>query len=69
MEIASLLIWIKATRLAAWWVRAPPSKDRNMPPEAAIFTTAVVIAFCLLMGTLAWVLWYTRDTPRPTPRD
>lgn len=40
-----------------------------MPPEAVIVVTAVVIAFCVLMSTLAWVLWYTRDTPRPVPRD
>jgi hypothetical protein len=40
-----------------------------MPPEAVIVVTAVVTAFCVLMGTLAWVLWYTRDTPRPAPRD
>jgi len=40
-----------------------------MPPDAVIFITAVVMAFCLLMGTLAWALWFTRDTPRPTPRD
>ncbi len=40
-----------------------------MPPEAVIVVAAVVIAFCVLMGTLAWGLWYTRDTPRPAPRD
>jgi hypothetical protein len=40
-----------------------------MPPEAVIIATAVVAAFCLLLGTLGWVLWYTKDTPRPAPRD
>lgn len=40
-----------------------------MPPEAVFVISAVVVAFCVLMGTLGWVLWYTRDTPRPAPRD
>jgi hypothetical protein len=40
-----------------------------MPPEAVIVVTAVVAAFSLLMGTLGWVMWYTRATPRPAPRD
>ena len=40
-----------------------------MPPEAVIVVTAVVVAFSLLMTTLGWVMWYTRETPRPTPRD
>lgn len=40
-----------------------------MPPEAIIVVAAVVTAFSLLMGTLGWVMWYTRDTPRPIPRD
>lgn len=35
-----------------------------MPPEAIIVVSAVIIAFCLLMGTLGWALWYTRALPR-----
>ena len=35
-----------------------------MPPEAIIVVTAVTIAFSLLMGTLAWVLWYAKPGPR-----
>lgn len=45
------------------------SMERPMPPEAVIVVTAVLGAFSLLMGTLGWVMWYTRDTPRPVPRD
>ena len=40
------------------------SKDSKMPPEAVIVVTAVIAAFSLLMGTLAWVLWYTKQDPR-----
>ena len=43
---------------------ARSSKDRKMPPEAVIVVTAVIIAFSLLMGTLAWVLWYTKPGVR-----
>jgi hypothetical protein len=50
-------------------VSSRSSMERQMPPEAVIFVTAVVGAFSLLMGTLGWVMWYTRDTPRPVPRD
>lgn len=32
----------------------------TMPFTAAVFVTAVVIAYCVLMGALAWGMWHTR---------
>lgn len=40
-----------------------------MPNEAVIIVTAIVVAFSTLMATLAWVMWYTRNTVRPAVRD
>lgn len=63
------MIWIKALLSYAWWSSAVQAWSAKMPPEAVIVVTAVLGAFSLLMGTLAWVMWYTRATPRPVPRD
>jgi len=39
---------------------AHPTRIKQMPFEAVVVVTIVTAAFSLLMGTLAWAVWYTK---------
>lgn len=64
-----LLTWIKTGAVPSWCDLAFNKDQCQMPNEAVIIVTAIVVAFSTLMATLAWVMWYTGNIVRPAVRD